>query len=103
MTNTLLENESISQCEIISGKAELDQLLTIRQFCKVFPWPSESALRAYIFRANDLGISDAFIRFGRRVLVDPKKFFMLIKQLHNCFAKREEHDSNESNKRRNNY
>lgn len=57
------------------------RLHTIKQFCTIFPWPSESAMRAYIYRANELGISEAFVRVNRRVLVDSSKFFFLIKQV----------------------
>jgi hypothetical protein len=55
-------------------------LLTVPQFAERYSWPSESAMRAYIYRADQLGITDAFIRFGRRVLIDPIKFFELLRQ-----------------------
>ena len=55
-------------------------LLTVRQFVSQYPWPSESALRAYILRAQELGIESAFVRFKRRVLVRPDTFFSLISQ-----------------------
>jgi hypothetical protein len=55
--------------------------LTIRQFCETYPWPSESAMRAYVYRAAELGIEKAFIRIGRRVLILPEKFFDLIQNL----------------------
>lgn len=76
----------LGQCDTscrAQGYLETDssRLLTIRQFCLAFPWPSESAMRAYVYRSNELGISDAFVRVGRRVLVDSKKFFFLIKQI----------------------
>jgi hypothetical protein len=57
------------------------QLIPIRIFCSRFPWPSEAAMRSYIYRAHELGISNAFVRVRRRVLVDPEKFFFLIKQI----------------------
>lgn len=58
-----------------------EQLLTVRQFCSLFPWPSESALRAYIFRADEVGIEDAIVRVGRRVLVNPTRFFNGIQKI----------------------
>lgn len=64
------------------------QLLTIRQFCSKYPWPSEAAMRAYVYKSNGLGIEDAFTRVGRRVLINPKKFFALIKQLDPNFKKK---------------
>jgi len=57
------------------------QLLTIKQFCSRFPWPSESAMRSYIYRAKLLGLEEAFVRLRRRVLIDANKFFELVKQL----------------------
>lgn len=56
------------------------QLLTVRQFCDSYPWPTSSGMRAMIYKAEELGLSDAFIRIGRRVLVDVNRFFMLIKE-----------------------
>lgn len=58
-----------------------NQLFTVRQFCKQFGWPSEPAMRAYIFRAEENGLKEAFIRLGRRVLIDENKFFSLVRQL----------------------
>jgi hypothetical protein len=58
-----------------------NHLLTVAQFCEAYHWPNQSAMRAYIFRAKEYGLSDAFIRVGRRVLIDPEKFFTLIKQV----------------------
>lgn len=82
MTNAILADRHINVGhKIASSDASSHQLLTIRQFCIAYPWPSESAMRAYVYRAQVLGISDAFFRVNRRVLVDPSKFFSLIKQL----------------------
>jgi hypothetical protein len=57
------------------------ELLTVRQFCVVYPWPTESGMRSYIYRANELGLSEAFLRVNRRILVIPQKFFSLIKEV----------------------
>ncbi len=64
-----------------TSNSNMGQLLTIRQFCAKYPWPSESAMRSYIYRADVLGISEAFVRVGRRVLIMPNNFFLLIKQI----------------------
>ena len=53
-------------------------LITVRQFSSKYPWPSESAMRSYIYRANELGMASAFVRVGRRVLIDVNKFFELV-------------------------
>ena len=55
--------------------------LTTKQFNEIYPWPSKSALAAYIHRAEELGLTDAFMRVRRRVLVSPSRFFKLI-ELH---------------------
>ncbi len=68
----------LGQCEARNSDSTL---LTIKQFCFAFPWPSESAMRTYVYRSNELGINEAFVRVGRRGLVDSKKFFVLIKQM----------------------
>ena len=65
-------------------------LMTIPQFCERFPWPSQSALRAYVFRASELGIERAFVRLGRRVLVDPQQFFACIRELDAAKATQED-------------
>ncbi len=74
------------------------QLLTIRQFCAEHPWPSESALRAYIYRAEEMGIKEAFIRVNRRVLVEPKIFFTLIKQVENRYKQGDKYETMSCNK-----
>lgn len=64
-------------------KESCPDLMTIRQFCRKFSWPSESAMRSYLFRAKELGLSSAFIRCGRRVLVSSSEFFKVIKKVQN--------------------
>lgn len=56
------------------------KLLTVRQFSQSYNWPTESALRAYIFRAEQYGLREAFFRIGKRVLIDPVVFFKKIKE-----------------------
>lgn len=77
MLNTTITKNDTEEC----GSKMSNQLLTVRQFCSTHPWPTESAMRAYVFRAAELGIEEAFIRIGRRVLVLPNKFFNLIQNL----------------------
>ncbi len=74
-------DSSSEQTKIEEPNTDMKGLLTVRQFCRRYPWPSESAMRAYVYRAEELGISDAFFRVRRRVLVDPVRFFILIKQV----------------------
>lgn len=66
-----------------SASLDINQLMTVRQFCARYPWPSEAAMRAYILKADVLGIKGAFTRVGRRILVNPARFFELIQELNN--------------------
>jgi hypothetical protein len=56
-----------------------DAPIPIKMFCKIYKWPTESAMRSYIFRKNENGLKDCFIKVGRRILVHPKKFFNKIR------------------------
>jgi hypothetical protein len=63
-------------------------LVTVQQFCERHPWPSEPALRAYIFRAEALGLSQAIVRVGRRILLDEQLFFSLLRNLNQVSAQK---------------
>jgi len=52
-------------------------LLTVRQFAEKHPWPSQSGLRALIYHGK---IEGAIIRSGRRILIDEKRFFEILKE-----------------------
>lgn len=56
-----------------------DQLMTVKQFIKKREgaWPSESALREIILNAEwgQNNFQSAFLRIGRRVLIDTVKFW----------------------------
>jgi hypothetical protein len=58
-----------------------DNWITIKQFSSQFLWPSESAMRSYVFKADLLGLQPAFLKVGRRLLVNPKKFFQMIQKI----------------------
>lgn len=69
--------------EQVSFDGKLDfkhHFLTVKQFCAQYPWPTESAMRSYIYRAEELEMTDAFLRVGRRVLIDVNKFFSVIQK-----------------------
>ena len=57
-----------------------NHLLTVKQFCVKFPWPTESALRSYIYRADELKMTKIFLRIGRRVLIDVNGFFDFVQK-----------------------
>lgn len=58
--------------------------LTVRQFVEKYKgqWPSESALRTLILDAN-WGMNkfqEAFLKIGKRVLIDENKFWECVKK-----------------------
>ena len=56
------------------------QLVTVRQFCEKFTYPSESAMRAIILDSSINGFDKAIFRVGRRVLVNVPAFFEIIQE-----------------------
>lgn len=54
--------------------------LTIKQWTFAHPWPSERALRAYIYKSGANGFDKVFIRVGKRILIDEKAFFDWVKE-----------------------
>ncbi len=71
-----------SKNDVLPGadKTSRGGLLTVRQFCEKHSWPTESAMRAMIFRAEELGLSAAFLRLNRRVLIDSTRFFQILRE-----------------------
>ncbi len=61
----------------------LSPLMTFNQFAETYRWPTVSAMKMYAFRAKKYGLEDCFVRVGRRILVDPAKFFDLIRKVNN--------------------
>lgn len=59
--------------------AKEPELLPVNAFCRRHPeWPSPSALRAIILDAPTNGFATAFIRVGRRVLIDVAEFWRIV-------------------------
>jgi hypothetical protein len=55
------------------------EFLTVNAFCRRYPeWPSPSALRAIILDAPTNGFARAFVRVGRRVLIDVDEFWGIV-------------------------
>ncbi len=54
--------------------------ITLKQFADKYQWPTLSALRALYFEATKGGNSflPAFRKVGRRILVNPEKFFEIV-------------------------
>lgn len=77
-----MKDQSFSKnvLEDCSDEKEL-VLCTVRQFCSKYPWPSQSALRALILNSEINGFEKAFVRVGRRVLVNIPMFFQIIQKI----------------------
>ena len=58
----------------------ISHLITVQQFCRKHPWPSESGLRWLIFNAKSNGFDKCVVRIGRRVLIDEQAFFRWAEQ-----------------------
>lgn len=55
--------------------------LTVRQFSEKHTAFSQSSLRALIFHRQANGFAPAFLRIGRKILIDEETFFEVIEKL----------------------
>lgn len=55
------------------------RLIPLTEWNKYHSWPPQGGLRHLVFHAEGNGFKDAFVRVGRRVLIDEAKFFECIK------------------------
>jgi len=56
-------------------------IMTVKGFAQRFPTFSEGALRWMIFRKTKNGFDKAFVKVGRRLLIDVEEFFSIISEL----------------------
>lgn len=56
------------------------RLIPLTEWNKYHSWPPQGGLRHMVFHEKTNGFSDAFIRVGKRVLIDENRFFQIIKQ-----------------------
>lgn len=56
----------------------LRSFLTVKQFANKYPAFHESSLRWLLFNQDRNGFSAAFVKLGRRVLIDEQKFFQVV-------------------------
>ncbi len=59
---------------------EKTRYIPLTDWPKYHPWPTIGGLRHLMFYRDTNGFSDAFIKRGRRVLVDEKKFFCCVRE-----------------------
>ena len=55
------------------------RLIPITDWNQYHPWPPTGGMRHLRFHENAKGFSGAFIKVGRRVLVDEARFFECVK------------------------
>ncbi len=55
------------------------QMLTLKQFAEKNPWPNECTLRNLYYKRKTNGLEKAFIKVGRRIIVDEEVFFVILK------------------------
>lgn len=73
-----IQTEMVKE-EALSYKS--DCWITFRQFNNQFQWPSHLGLRSYAHKADCLGIENAFLKIGRRRLVNPRVLFNLLQNI----------------------
>lgn len=56
------------------------RIWTFKQFCSYYAWPTMSGLRWMYAQRKEKDIQDAFLKVGRRVLVDVDKFWEILQQ-----------------------
>ncbi len=61
-------------------KRRVHKIMTVKQFCEKYPWPTEQALRKYILRAEKYNLEEAFIKIGRSVVIDVYRFFECVRK-----------------------
>ncbi len=60
-------------------KTNRSQMLTLKQFAEKNPWPSAGTLRNLFYASKRNGLEKAFVKIGRRIIVDEEVFFQLIR------------------------
>ena len=61
-----------------SAPAETPRLIPVPRWNEYHDWPPPGGLRHLIFRASSNGFERAFVRVGRRVLVNEGEFFAAV-------------------------
>lgn len=60
------------------------RLIPVSKWNEYHPWPTVSALRDYVFKAERIGLTPAIRRVGRRVLINEEAFFAWVDQQGGC-------------------
>lgn len=54
------------------------KIWTLKQFCSFYAWPTYSGMWALRSDMKENGFEEAFLKCGRRVLVDVDKFWEIL-------------------------
>lgn len=54
--------------------------IDLKNFVQIYKWPTMGMLRHMILKRKDNGLDDAFLKFGKRMLILPSTFFKLVKK-----------------------
>lgn len=55
------------------------RMIPVTQWNEYHPWPPAGGMRHLVFNAETNGFAHAFVRVGRRVLVDEAEFFAAVR------------------------
>lgn len=66
-----------------SFEQSISKLIPVTKWNEHFEWPPIGGLRHIIFHAETNGFAPAIKRVGRRVLIDPKKFWEIVEEQNN--------------------
>lgn len=56
------------------------RIWTFKQFAAYFAWPTYYGMRNFHAKRKEKGFEDAFLKVGKRVLIDVDKFWELIQE-----------------------
>jgi hypothetical protein len=54
--------------------------LTIAQFCAYYPWPTYAGMRYRFRERNTNGYASAFLRDGKRIIIDVDRFWEILRE-----------------------
>lgn len=64
--------------EAAGAFSPVPRLIPLTEWNKHHPWPPQGGLRHLVFHAKIKGFESAFVRVGRRVLIDESEFFRCV-------------------------
>ena len=53
---------------------------TVTQFCAYYAWPTKAGMRFRFANRKENGYDEAFLRDGRRIIIDVDRFWELLRE-----------------------